>query len=114
MKRIGLVLLGTCLILGACSDSKKIAPKEGRIAVISGEEIAKSNEKVRLDKADKVTEWVSPDANTRNKIPAISLAKATPTWKARGAEGRNKNDLPMVTPVIFEDKIYTLFNENQL
>lgn len=114
MKRIGLFLLGACLILAACSDSKKIAPKEGRISVISGEEVVKSSEKVRLDKAVSVSQWVTPNTNTRNKMPALSLSKTTPDWKGKGGSGRSKNNLPMVTPVVMGDKIYTLDNESRL
>ena len=114
MKKIGWLFLGACLILGACSDTKKVAPKEGRIAVISGEEVTKSSEKVRLDKAANIVEWTTPNGNIRNKMPAISLAKATPAWKTKRAEGRSGNDLPMVPPVIVGDKIYTLDNESFL
>ncbi len=113
MKRIGVLLLGTCLILGACSDTKKIAPKEGRIAVLATEETAQSSEKVRLDKAANITQWTAPNTNTRNKMPALSL-KNTKEWKAKGAEGRGKNDLPMVSPVVMGDKVYTLDNESQV
>ena len=112
MKHIGLVLLGTCLILGACSDTKKIAPKEGRITVISEEKIAQSGEKIRLNKASKVNEWNAPDANSQNKIPAVSLEKATQSWKAKGAKGRNSGDLPLITPVVVGDIIYTLDNQS--
>lgn len=108
MKRIGLVLLGTCLILGACSDTKKIAPKEGRITVISEEKIAQSGEKVRLGKVSNVNEWSSLNANSQNKIPAVSLDKATPNWKTKGAKGRSSGDLPLTAPVIVEGVIYTL------
>ena len=113
MKHIGLVLLGTCLILGACSDTKKVAPKEGRIAVISGEEVTKSSEKVYLDKVASITQWTAPNTNTRNKMPALSLKKGE-DWKAKGGKGRAKNDLPMVAPVVMGDKIYTLDNESRL
>lgn len=113
MKHIGLVLLGTCLILGACSDTKKVAPKEGRIAVISGEEITKSSEKVRLDKAASITQWTAPNTNNRNKMPALSLKKSY-DWKAKGGKGRSKNDLPMVAPVVMGDKIYALDNKGYL
>lgn len=114
MKHIAFVLLSTCLILGACSDTKKIAPKEGRIAVISGEELIKSSEKIHLDKIVQITEWTAPNANAQNKMLAISLTKATGDWKAKGATGRSKNDLQMVTPVITSDKIYVLDSEGYL
>lgn len=114
MKQIGWVLLGACLIISACSDTKKIAPKEGRISVISGDEMAQSSEKVRLDKAFSVVQWAGPSANTRNKIPAASIAKTSSDWKVSGATGRSKNDLPMTTPVIIDNKIYTLDNESTL
>ena len=114
MKRIGLLVLGVCLVVGACSDTKKIAPKEGRISVISGKEMEKSSEKVRLAKARNTNEWTAPNANVYNKIPAVSLTKSTPAWKVSGAEGRSKNDLPMVTPIIVGDRIYTLDTEGRL
>ena len=114
MKRVALLLLGVCLVVSACSDTKKIAPKEGRIAVISEKEVAKSNEKVQLAKATNISEWTAPAANMYNKIPALSLAKATLGWKVSGAEGRSKNDLPMLTPIIVEDRIYTLDTESRL
>ena len=114
MKRIGLLVLGVCLVIGACSDTKKIAPKEGRISVISGKEIEKSGEKVRLIKTSNTNEWTAPNANIYNKIPAVSLTKATPAWKVSGAEGRSKNDLPMLTPVIVGNRIYILDTESRL
>ena len=114
MKRIGLILLGGILILSGCSDTKKIAPKEGRIAVISGEEITKSSEQIRLDKTAEITEWTAPNANIRNKMPAFSFSKAAPASKLKGAKGRSKNDLPMVTPVIVKDTVYILDTNGQL
>ena len=101
-------LVSICLIVGACSDTKKLAPKEGRIAVIATEKMTKAQGKVSLDKPQKQIEWGAISPNNQNKIPHISLAKATPAWKAKGAEGRSQNDLPMVTPVIIGDKIYVL------
>ena len=114
MKQIGWVVLGACLILGACSDTKKIAPKEGRIAVMSGEEIVQSGEKVKLDKPSTITQWTAPNTNNRNKIPALSFTKTENNWKAKGAEGRSKNDLPMVCPVVFNNVVYVLDNESRL
>ncbi|MBR6231980.1 MAG: PQQ-binding-like beta-propeller repeat protein [Alphaproteobacteria bacterium] len=114
MKRIGLVLLGTCLILGACSDSKKLAPKEGRITVISEEKIAQSGEKVRLNKTSAINEWNTLNANPQNRIPAVSLEKATPDWKAKSAKGRDNGDLPLTTPVITGETIYILDNRSNI
>ncbi|MGN0919145.1 MAG: PQQ-binding-like beta-propeller repeat protein [Alphaproteobacteria bacterium] len=114
MKQIGWILLGSCLILSACSDTKKIAPKEGRIAVIAAEEMAQSGEKIRLDKPSSVNQWIAPGANNRNKIPALSFTKAEGDWKVEAGKGRSQNDLPMVSPVLFNDVIYVLDNENHL
>ena len=113
MKRIGLILLGTCLVLGACSDTKKVAPKEGRITVISEEKIAHSNEKIYLAKEINVGEWVAPNANLQNKIPAVSLEKATTAWESKGAKGKN-GTLPLVTQIVTNDVIYTLDSHSNL
>ena len=87
MKRIGLVLLGACLILGACSDTKKIAPKEGRIAVISEEKMIKSSEKIKLDKDGYVT------VNWHNK----SDVEEVPFWKVKSEVSiKNRNDKPFL------------------
>ena len=108
MRYLGLLLVTICLILGACSDTKKMAPKEGRIAVISTEKVVKSKGKVWIDPPQKQAEWIAPDANNQNKIPHISLTKATPSWKVKGAAGRSQNDLPMVSPVIQGEKVYLI------
>ena len=114
MKYFNLIILAFFFILNACSDTKKIAPKEGRIAVIDNVELQKSTEKIRIDKAVNVSEWVAPNCNSRNKMPAITLNKATKAWKERGAEGRAENDLPMQAPVIVKDRIYTIDNKSNI
>ena len=112
MKYLRELILGTCLIVTACSDTKKMAPQEGRLSVLGEKEIVQSTEKGHVDKAVSVTEWTSPNANNRNKMPVLTFKKSTMGWKIKGAEGRNKNDLPMVTPAVIGDTIYTLDNNS--
>ncbi|MBO7483831.1 MAG: PQQ-like beta-propeller repeat protein [Alphaproteobacteria bacterium] len=114
MKQIVLLLLGICAVLTACSDTKKVAPKEGRIAVISEKELEKSSQKIRLNDSVSITQWAGPNANARNKIPAVSLSKATPSWKAKGASGRSKNGLPLPPPVVINNTVYTLDSDSVL
>ena len=114
MKRIALLLLGTCLFLGACSDTKKLAPKEGRITLMSEEKIAQSSEKMQLGKVTNVNEWNALGANSQHKIPSVSLKKATPDWKAKGAKGRSSADLPLPSPVVVGNTIYILDNQSNI
>lgn len=111
MKRFIYTLCVIGLLCG-CTQTKKMAPKEGRIAVQTQatiESITQSKEKVKLDQAINITQWNQADVNSQNKIPHAktdSLQKKV--WSRETGSGISSKYLTLAHPIVADGIIYTL------
>lgn len=108
MKKIIILLLG-CVLVVACSDSKRYAPKEGRLSVFDSDPVHQASGKVAISKAVSVQDWPQPFQNAQNKLSNIlTTEEPTISWKSRLSKASKLTNRSLPTPLIFADAIYTL------
>lgn len=111
MKQFIYTLCVLALLCG-CSQTKKPAPKEGRISVQTHtlKEIVKpSHEKVILEQPVSITHWPQISTNAQNKMPHAQISTVQKkVWTRNTGEGLSSNHLVLAHPVIANDVIYTL------
>lgn len=116
MKKICYVLCIACLLVG-CADNKKMAPKEGRIAVqprISSQ-IEKTQTAVQLKTPAAHIQWTQPSANAANRTPHGKIkSNADEVWSCNVGKGLSSNYHYLPEPIIVNNTIYTLDGAFQL
>ena len=112
MKKI-IALLLCCTLIVACSDDKRYAPKEGRLAVFEAKVPILAAGEVKTDEAQKVTTWELPFYNLQNKMPHLAMDKNDRTWKEKIGHA---TDFPrmLATPVVAGDALYVLDGNYEL
>ncbi len=105
-------LLCMATLVCACAQTKKPAPKEGRIAVQTqtlGETVSKSDTKILLTKAVDIENWHQTNINAQNKLPHAQISgMQKKVWSRNVGNGISSNGLTMAHPIIANDVIYTL------
>ncbi len=108
MKRI-IILFVCCLLIGACSDNKRYAPKEGRLTVFDVDPVQLAVGQVKLDKAQVMSTWVDSFQNPQNKLPHAKAEIAQkPLWKQRVSKGNKLPNRALPTPIVLEKVMYAL------
>ncbi|MBQ3695788.1 MAG: PQQ-binding-like beta-propeller repeat protein [Alphaproteobacteria bacterium] len=106
MKKI-ITLLLCCTLLVACSDDKRYAPKEGRIPVFVAKVPVLAQGSVKVDEAQKTSEWSAPFFDKQNKQPNLVVDSNSKTWRKKIGKATDPNRL-LPTPLVVGDYIYTL------
>lgn len=111
MKHLVFAVCAIALLCG-CSQTKKTAPKEGRIAVqstLQSEKIKKSTTGVVASKAVEKTQHTQAYSNAQNLLPHATLKnEIKETWATRAGEGLSYHKITLAEPIIANDVIYTL------
>lgn len=108
---IYLICIG--LLLTACADNKKYAPKEGRISVATALDPAlpkiAGKSPVIAGKTEKVTIWPQSHATGQNLIPHSSISNdPQQIWSTSIGDGLNSNRWKLSEPVVSNGIIYVL------
>jgi len=112
MKKI-IALLLCCTLVVACSDSKRYAPKEGRLAVFEAKVPILAVGEVKTDPAQKVSSWEMPFYNLQNMQPNLAMDNNDKTWKEK--IGHPTDSIRMLpTPIVTEDAVYVLDGKYEL
>ena len=108
MNKIIAILLCCCLVV-ACTDDKKYAPKEGRLAVFEASVPDSITGTAQLKAATEPTQWTSKNFNIQNQLPNMKVADTNKElWEERAG---NKTDLGtrmLTTPIAADGFIYVL------
>lgn len=111
MKQFIYLLCITALLCG-CAQTKKPAPKDGRIAVqtrAATESVTKSTIKVSPDKPISVTQWQHVAGNAQNKIPHAQIGtEQKKIWQQNVGKGISSKYLSLATPLVVNGTVYTL------
>ena len=108
MKKI-IVLLLCCTLISACSDDKRYAPKEGRLAIFDAEPVQKATGHITLAKTTSIKEWTHSFQNQQNKLPNINATLTEkPLWQERISKAKKQKGRALPTPVLLADSIYML------
>ena len=107
MKNLLCILL-CCTLLTACSNDKRMAPKEGRISLSPQTELKTTKNSVQLSKIQNPSNWHHLYQNTQNNRPHIQgVAEQKKLWTVDIGVNYS-NDVPQAPVVITNDAIYTL------
>lgn len=108
MKKLFILLL-CCFSLLSCSDTKKYAPKEGRLAVFDVVSPQQEKGDIALDKTVETKEWLLPFYNLQNKLPhALIVHEKKPMWDERGGVKADLKNRHLPVPVVDGENIYLL------
>lgn len=108
MKKI-IFLLCCVTLLAACSDNKRYAPKEGRIAVFDTTPTQQATGQVILTKAESFTSWPQPLQNTQNKLPNMAMTDSqTALWSGYVSKNQKLPNRNLPTPIVLTDVLYVL------
>ncbi|MBE6446393.1 MAG: hypothetical protein E7021_03225 [Alphaproteobacteria bacterium] len=108
MKRQLGVLCLVCLTLLGCASDKKVAPKEGRIALQEEVVIPKADGRVKLSGAKKANIVHSALYNAQNNTPMIAKITSTVSWKEKGANNQSDGGILLPAPITGKSNVYTL------
>ena len=112
MKKI-FVLLLCCVLVVACSDDKRYAPKEGRVSVFEAKVPILAKGSVQVATSEKVSSWSQPFYNIQNKQPNQSVSQNEKIWRERIGKPIDFNRL-LATPIVIKEAIYTLDGTHKL
>lgn len=105
-------ILCIATLLCSCAQTKKPAPKDGRIAVqtrATSDTINKSNIKATPDLPISVMQWAQTNANSQNKVPHAKIGtEQKKVWKLNVGEGLSSKRLTLARPIVSNGIIYTL------
>lgn len=104
-------LLCIALLLGGCGTDKKAAPKEGRMAIYTGEsnQLAQTQEPVSLQEAKTDVQWQQASANAQNFIPHGHIdTPIEEIWSRNVGKGLSSDYFVLPEPIIVNHKIYVL------
>lgn len=111
MKQLIFVFCIVALVCG-CSQNKKMAPKEGRIAIqaqSAGGTLKKAQDSVKLETAQPASSWEQSLYNAQNKIPHTTLSNENQkVWKTSAGKGISSDYIMLPQPIIAGNTIYTL------
>ena len=112
MKKI-IALLLCCTLVVACSDDKRYAPKEGRLAVFEAKVPILAAGEVKPAEAQKISSWEMPFYNLQNMQPHLAMDKNDKTWKEK--IGHATDSIRMLpTPIVTENAMYVLDGKYEL
>ena len=80
MKRWGIVLL-LCLGVVACSSDKKVAPKEGRIALQEAVVVPKARQNIKLNARSDIWTVDSTTYTSQNKKEHLKNLASSSNWE---------------------------------
>ena len=116
MKNLLCILL-CCSLLTACSNDKRMAPKEGRIALSPQTELQQTKNSVQMGKIQNPSEWLHTYQNAQNNRPHTqSLIEQEKLWTTDIGTSYSEH-IPELPLVVSKDMIYTLdgaFNLNKI
>lgn len=105
-----LICLCGALLLSGCDSQKYVAPLEGRIAVsvVESKPLAKAKGQPKYRETEKVTEWVSSNANQVNNRPNGAVGSDLKLVHTISVGEGVDDGLSLPTPVVKKGIIYTL------
>ena len=108
MKKI-ILLLTFCVLLSGCSDTKKYAPKEGRLPVFERATPAKSSGTIALDSPLAVDSWNFTFQNPQNKLPNLALdLSEEKAWRRTLGKKKELKRKTLPAPIADKDSLYLL------
>lgn len=112
MKHLIFAVCAMALLVSGCAQTKKGAPKEGRIAVqtkFENQVVEKSTSAVSVAQPKNIDTWNFANYNTQNKIPHLTVSTAdAQQWKENVGKGISSDHIHLPSPIIHDDMIYTL------
>ncbi len=118
MKHLVFAVCAFALLTCGCAQTKKEAPKEGRVAIqtkLENHVIPKSTDKVVLSEGETISKWHFLNQNEKNKIPHAKISGwQQKAWDENVGEGISSSFIHLPAPVIHEDMIYTLDSQLRL
>ena len=107
MKRWGIVLL-LCLGVVACSSDKKVAPKEGRIALQEAVVVPKARQNIKLNARSDIWTVDSTTYTSQNKKEHLKNLASSSNWEKSVGTNKIKNSPALPAPAIGKKNVYTL------
>ncbi len=106
-KIIALLLVGCCIC--ACTDDKRYAPKEGRVAVFETLTPQQGQGTPQLEDAIRVENWPSKLFNNQNRLPnaKVEADKAT-AWRRKVGVSTDLGSRRLVPPLATKDALFVL------
>ena len=112
MKKI-IALLLCCTLIVACTDTKRYAPKEGRLTVFEAKVPTLAKGTVNTDTAQTISSWPLPFYNLQNKQPHFTMNQNTELWSKKIGYPTTVSRL-LPTPIVIDDTMYVLDGRNEL
>ncbi len=115
MKKL-VFFVALCLVVAGCADNKKMAPKEGRIAIrsraVDEAELKNTSSQIHLDQGVRISEWAQAGYNAQNKIPHSDFKMiGQEVWSASIGEGVSEDCFILTEPVVVNTVIYAVDSE---
>jgi len=108
MKKI-IILLLCCYCACACTDDKRYAPKEGRVAVFETLTPQQSQGTSRLEDTTRIEGWSSKMFNNQNRLPnAMVLEDEGSSWRRKVGNSIKLGSRTLPSPVVAEDALFVL------